>query len=91
MSAMHDVFGCPGRAHLFQLSNVHQNDRTLRFSDGAFAEAEKLAKCSDPPAIAVRARQMPVRVTDVPDNAWLPLVCLEPGGAAQANPESADP
>ena len=88
---MHDFFGWPGWAYLFQLSNVHQNDRTLRSSDGAFAEAKKLAKWSDPPAIAVRARQMPVRVTDAPDSAWLPGVRLEPGSAAQANPESTDP
>ena len=92
MYAMHDVFGCPGWAYLFQLSNVHQkNDRALRFSDGAFTEAKKLAKWSGPPAIPVRTRQMPVMVSHVPDSAWLLLVGLEPGSAAQANPEGTDP
>lgn len=91
MYAMRDVLGCLGRAYPFQLSNVHQNDRTLRFSNGAFAEATKLAKWSDPPAIAVRPRQMPVMFTDVPDSAWLPLVRLGPGSAAHVHPESTDP
>lgn len=75
----------------FSFRNVHQNDLTLRFSNGAFAEATKLAKWSDPPAIAVRARQMPIMVTDVPDSAWLPRVRLGPGSAAHAHPESTDP
>ena len=91
MYAMPDVFGCPGRAYLFQLSNVHQNDRTLRFSHGAFAEDKKLAKWRDPPEIAARAWEMPVIITEVSHTAWLALVRLEPGSAAQANPESPDP
>ena len=82
---MDEVSGCPGRAYLFRVSNVHQNDRALCFADGAFAEAEKLAKCS-----AVRARETPVVFTDVPATALLPLVCRESGSAAQANPESID-
>ena len=88
---MHEVFGCPGRAYLFQLSNVHQNEPTLRFANGTFAESKKLAKWSDARDIAVRAWQMPVIITDVPDTSWLLVVRLEPGSAAQANPESTDP
>jgi len=82
---MHEVFGCPGRAYLFQVSNAHQNDRTLSFSDGAFAEGKKSAKWS-----AVRVWDLPVILTDVAATALLPLVCREPGSAAQANPESID-
>jgi len=52
---MHEVLGCPGRAYLFQLSTVHQNEPTLRFANGTFAESNKLAKWSDAPEIAVRA------------------------------------
>ena len=91
---MHDVFGCPGRAYLFQLSNVHQNDRTLRFSHGAFAEDKKLAKWRDPAEIAARAWEMPViitEITEVSHTAWRALVRLESGSAAQADPESPDP
>ena len=94
MYAVHDVFDCPGRAYLFQLSNVHQvhqNEPTLRFANGTFAESKKLAKWSDAREIAVRAWRVPVIITDVPDTSWLPVVRLAPGSAAQANPESTDP